>query len=234
MGKGRKIGSIFWLIISTITILGFVWSVKDPLQFKSYQEISRIWFQRLSIFAPIVFVIIQAIQVVITPISHYTVGVIGGFLYGPIYGGLLNYFGRLLGHFISFTLSRKYGRKLLERYVNDSIIKKYDKIFTGSVTNDSKISIQSLILFFIYFLPFFPDDEISYLVGASKMPKRLFVLANIFGHLGGSFSLAYIGSGINTKDTLFWFLTLITLAGFPIIWILFRISSKREKKLSGK
>ena len=34
------------------------------------------------------------------------------------------------------------------------------------------------------------------------MKFRMFFLANFFGHIGGSLGLAYLGSGINTKDPL--------------------------------
>ncbi len=66
----------------------------------------------------------------------------------------------------------------MEKYLDETVIEKYDKIFAGN--SPQGISIQSLILFLIYFLPLFPDDEISYIVGASKMKYRIFLLANIF------------------------------------------------------
>jgi len=227
MNERKKIGSLFWIIITLIPILGLIWGIIDPHEFQKYQSIARDYIVIFGVFGPIIFIVIQALQVVFTPISHYTIGAIGGYLYGPYLGGVFNYIGRIIGHYLSFLIARRFGRKLLEKYVKDNVVEKYDKIFSGSVQNDGRVRIQSFILFLIYFLPFFPDDEISYLVGASKMPNRHFILANIFGHLGGSFSLAYIGSGINTRDIWFWFLFIITLAGFPIIWALLRLSKKK-------
>jgi uncharacterized membrane protein YdjX (TVP38/TMEM64 family) len=124
-------------------------------------------------------------------------------------------FGRIIGHITAFYIARALRSSLVNRFVDENVLREYDRIISGG-------PYQSLILFLIYFLPFFPDDEISYLVGLSKMPKSYFVLANLFGHLGGSFSLALIGSGIDTKDPWFWFLFLITLAGFPVIWFFLR------------
>jgi uncharacterized membrane protein YdjX (TVP38/TMEM64 family) len=60
------------------------------------------------------------------------------------------------------------------------------------------------------------------------MEFRLFLFANIFGHVGGSIGLAYIGSGINTKDPLFWILTLSVLIGFPLVyWLMKRHEEMR-------
>jgi uncharacterized membrane protein YdjX (TVP38/TMEM64 family) len=137
---------------------------------------------------------------------------------GPLWGGLLNWIGRIIGHSIAYFLAHKYGRKFVHNFVEEKTIKQFDHYVAG----ENYFSPQSLILFLIYFLPLFPDDEISYVVGISKMKLKPFLLANLFGHLGGALSLAYIGSGINTKDPYFWFLFLITLAGFPIIWALMR------------
>jgi uncharacterized membrane protein YdjX (TVP38/TMEM64 family) len=226
--KKKKVGPVFWLFITIIPVLGMIWGIIDPTSYDYWQSLSQKYFVKFSIFAPVVFILIQALQVIITPISHYSVGLIGGYLFGFGWGGILNYIGRLIGHSCAFFISKKWGRKIMDKWVDEKIIQQYDRIFAGDECQKGA-SIQSVILFLIYFLPLFPDDEISYIVGASKMKFRLFFLANLFGHLGGSFSLALIGDGINTKDPWFWILTLVTLVGFPIIWLLLRLNYKRKK-----
>jgi len=173
------------------------------------------------VVAPIAFVVLQVLQVIITPINHYSVGFIGGFIYGPWLGGLLNYIGRVIGHVMAFTLARIWGRKIADRFVPRDTLDKYDKY----------VSDKSLILFFMYYLPLFPDDELSYLAGLSKMKFKIFLWANIFGHVGGSLGLAYLGSGIDTKDILFWFLMVTTLVGFPVVYYLMKISKKSKVEI---
>ena len=140
----------------------------------------------------------------------------GGFLYGTWLGTLYNYIGRILGHIIAFLITRFLGRPLFKNFVSQETIRKYD----------GYVSDKSLLLFLIYFLPFFPDDEISYLSGLSKMKMKWFILANVFGHLGGSLGLAYMGAGVSSKDLAFWILSLITLIGFPVIWYVMRKKHK--------
>lgn len=214
----RKIGKAFWLFVTIVPIVAIVWGMFCPTDYHGLQNTWRSHFATLGCLAPLAFVLIQALQVVITPISHYTVGVLGGFLYGPFYGGFLNYIGRLLGHMTAFFLARRFGRSWILRFVDESVIRKYDHYVGG----DKEFGPQVLILFLVYFLPLFPDDEVSYFVGLSKMSRRSFFLANLFGHVSGSLSLAYIGSGIDTKDVLFWILFIVTLLGFPILWFLMK------------
>lgn len=212
MSKTKRITFIFWIIVTVVPILGVVWGLMNPQGFSESQEIWQDKVAMFGILAPLAFIAIQALQVVVTPISHYSVGVVGGFLYGPWIGGLLNYIGRIIGHLIAFSIARAFGRKIAEKYVSQKTLEQYDKY----------VSNKSLILFLMYYLPIFPDDELSYLAGLSKMKFRIFFLANIFGHVGGSIGLAYIGSGIDTKDLLFWALTVSVLIGFPIVWWLMR------------
>ena len=213
MKRFTKPSFIFWFIVTVIPIAGIIFGIMDPQNFTEAQSIWRDKIVVFGVFAPLIFIAIQALQVIITPISHYSVGVIGGFLYGPYWGALLNWIGRMIGHMTAYFIAYFWGRKIAERFVKPETLQKYDKY----------ISNKSFILFILYFLPLFPDDELSYLVGLSKMKFRMFFLANLFGHIGGSLGLAYIGSGINTKDPLFWVLTIFTLVGFPILYWLLKI-----------
>ncbi|MCP4393599.1 MAG: TVP38/TMEM64 family protein [Alphaproteobacteria bacterium] len=218
----KKIGKAFWIILTVIPIIGIVIGIADPKQFEGWREFAQKHTEVFGSFAPIAFIAIQALQVIVTPISHYTVSMIGGFLFGPHLGGLFNWIGRLIGHTTAFWISRRFGRPIAKRFVEEKTFEKFDRIISGD--NDAKM--QTFILFLIYFLPLFPDDEISYIVGLSRMQKKLFLIANVFGHIGGSFALAYVGSG-DVRDPIFWALVTLGIIGFPIIWITIRIKEKR-------
>ncbi|HEY4513510.1 MAG TPA: VTT domain-containing protein [Candidatus Paceibacterota bacterium] len=209
---------IFWLIVTIIPIIGIIISITDPQNFNQAQEVWRGRIVVFGVFAPLAFILIQALQVIITPISHYSIGVIGGFLYGPYLGALYNWIGRMIGHTAAFFIARTFGRKFAEKFVTPETLQKYDKY----------VSNKSFVLFLLYFLPFFPDDELSYLSGLSKMKFRAFFVAAFFGHIGGSLSLAYVGGGIDTKDPIFWMFIIVSLLIFPLLyWLL-----KKNKEVS--
>lgn len=233
MAEKRRAILIFWSLVTAFALFGLIWGLADPTRFERYKAVAQSHILPLGVAGMVLFVGIQALQVVITPISHYVVGAIGGFLYGPILGGVLNYIGRIIGHACAFFIARRF-KGLAKRFVGSDTMARYDRIFSGEVEGRRSFTPQHLMLFLFYFLPLFPDDEISYLVGLSSMRWTPFILANLFGHLGGAFSLSYIGSGINTKDWLFWVLTFATLVGFVALWVVYYVHGRKPKARTGQ
>lgn len=214
MTDKNKITSGFWLILTIIPIIGVISSVFFPELFFGSQEWLQNWTKSYGVLAPLVLVTLQIIQVIFPPLSHYAAGFLGGFLFGPLWGAFYNWIGRLIGHAFVFSLTKRYGRPIVDRHVDQKTLAQFDKFTSGSLT--------PYILFMIYFLPLFPDDEISYIAGLTNIRFRVFLICNVFGHISGSLALAYLGSGIDTKDPLFWILITITILGFPILWFMAR------------
>ena len=213
-----KKGKIIWYLIIAIPIILLILGYIFPSSFFLSQEKLRDFIEPFGIWAPVVLVLIQIVQVVLAPISHYVVGIVGGFLFGTWYGFILNLIGRAIGTLIAFYLGRKLGRKIIQKLVKSKTLEKYDKVFEKG----------KIILFLIYVLPLFPDDEISYLAGFSSIKSKAFIPIMLLGHVGGSLGLAYIGSGISTKDPLFYLISGATL----ILGILFVVLYKRLYKNS--
>jgi len=207
---------IIWYLLTIIPIVLLILGYIYPSTFFSNQDAIRGFVESYGVFAPIVFVIIQILQVVLTPINHYVIGLAGGFIFGTWYGFILNWIGRVIGTLIAFYLGRKFGRKIIKHVVKQETLSKYDKIFEKG----------KLILFLMYFLPIFPDDELSYLAGFSSMKAKVFIPIMLLGHIGGSLGLAFLGSGLSYSNPLFIIFSLITL----IAGVLFVIFYKRHVK----
>jgi uncharacterized membrane protein YdjX (TVP38/TMEM64 family) len=210
MSKKQK---ILFSIITLLPIIAFLlWGYLFPSSFFSNKEAIKNYIISFGIWGPIVFVLLQIAQVVLTPISHYAVGLAGGFIFGTWYGFFLNYIGRVIGHLISFVLSRTVGRPIVEKLVKPANLAKYDKFWEKG---------GSFLLFLIYYLPLFPDDEISYIAGTSKIKLAPFLIANLLGQTGGALALAYLGNGIELKTITFvivFFITCIMAGIFSWIW----------------
>ena len=193
-----------WYLLTFVPIILLILGYIFPVQFFSSQDSIRDFVNQFGILSPLVFVLIQIAQVVITPFSHYAVSMAGGFIFGTWLGFLLNLIGRVIGTAIAFYLGRFFGRKIIKHVIKQEVIEKYDYYFDKG----------KLLLFLAYFLPLFPDDEISYLAGFSKIKPRVFLPLMAIGHISGSLSLAYLGNGIQSmKEPMFIFLSLITLIG---------------------
>jgi uncharacterized membrane protein YdjX (TVP38/TMEM64 family) len=213
----KSLKFIWWalLIIPIILlIVGYIY----PISFFSNQEAIRSYVSSFGNFAPIVFICLQILQVVFTPISHYVISIAGGYIFGIWFGFLYNWIGRVIGTIIAFYIARFIGKKIVSKLVKKSTQEKYDYLF-----NKNK-----LLLFLAYFLPLFPDDELSYLAGLSSISDKLFIPLVIIGHISGGLSLAYIGNGFKSiTDPLFIILSLITLIG-GILFIYYNKISKQK------
>jgi len=208
---------VFWLI-SLLPILFIVWGYTHPSAFFSSQEQVRDVVARAGAWAPVAFVAVQILQVIITPISHYVVGLAGGFIFGPVLGSILNWVGRVIGHTAAFAISRYVARPFLMRFVTADKLKTWDRYVSGN----------AFLLFLAYFLPFFPDDELSYIAGSSLMPWGPFMVANVLGQIGGSVGLALPGAGANPKSPAVIAISVATLVAAVVFFIIVRRRRAQE------
>ena len=95
--------------------------------------------------------LLQVIQVIITPIPGEVTGLIGGYLYGPVLGTVYSTVGLTIGSCIAFSLARAYGLPFVERVVPQSAISTYDKFMKGR---------GRLVCFAFFVLPGMPKDTV--------------------------------------------------------------------------
>lgn len=125
-------------------------------------------------WAPVVFILIQIIQVII-PILPGGISCLGGvLLFGAVRGFILNYAGICIGSVLIFQLTRRFGRPLVEKLFSLKLLDRYDR-WTGEKKTFTRLF--ALAIFF----PFSPDDFLCALAGTTKMSFRTFVLIIIFG-----------------------------------------------------
>jgi uncharacterized membrane protein YdjX (TVP38/TMEM64 family) len=209
--KKKKLFKLVYLVLLIIPLIFLILGYIYPIPFFSNQELIRNFVNSYGVLAPVIFIGLQILQVIFAPISHYVVSIAGGYIFGVWFGFLYNWIGRVIGTIIAFYIARFIGKKIVSKVVKKETQEKYDYLL-----NKGK-----LLLFLVYFLPLFPDDEISYLSGLSKISAKWFIPVIIIGHISGSLSLAYIGNGIKSiTDPLFIILSLITLIG-GILFIYF-------------
>lgn len=184
----------FKIFINILTILGtillilfIVYGIESKI-FTSPDAL-KIFLERLGILGPIIFIIIQIVQVVIPVIPGGISTAVGVLVFGPVYGFIYNYFSIVLGSIIVFLISKKYGMKVIKRIFKQETIDKY----IGWL--DKKDTFDKLFAFAI-FMPVAPDDFLCYLAGITKMGLKRFTLILIVCKpatiLAYSLSLSYI------------------------------------------
>lgn len=135
--------------------------------------------------APLVFLVVQALQVLIAPIPGQILGFVAGYLFGVVWGTTLSVLGATIGGYIAFTLARRYGRPVVERFVEDEAIEWFDTFSTDH---------GHVALFLVFLVPGLPDDAVCLLAGVSDLDSRWFLLASVVGRLPGYFVVALAGS----------------------------------------
>ncbi|MDR0398021.1 MAG: TVP38/TMEM64 family protein [Candidatus Nomurabacteria bacterium] len=185
--KALAITIVSILTVAVITALCIIFS--DQL-FAIFGKVDHLkeFIRSAGAFGPVVFVLLQILQVVVAPIPGQVVGVVGGYLFGW-WGLALSIIGNLAGCFIIFILARRFGRPLAEKLFKPETIKKFDYV------TESK---GAFILFLIFILPFFPDDVICYLAGLTKVPINKLMLASFAGRVPGFLMMTLAGSGLES------------------------------------
>lgn len=113
------------------------------------------------ILSPLFFIILQIFQVIFPIIPGGMYAFSSVLLFGPFYGFIYNYIGICIGSLLAFYLAKKYGLKIVRKFVSETTIYKYLPYI-----NNNKFNIFFIISIL---LPVFPDDVICFIAGLSQM-----------------------------------------------------------------
>lgn len=186
-------------IINGISIVGIIATIAVT-----------IYFMRLGVFkdvnalrglvgdsvivGPLVFILVQIVQVVIPIIPGGISCAAGVLIFGPFAGFIYNYVGIAIGSILIFLLGRQYGKPFILSLVSDKTYNKY----IGWLDNEKRF--ERLFALAI-FLPIAPDDALCLMAGLTKMSVKKFTLiillakpASIFLY---SLALIYGGTFLN-------------------------------------
>jgi uncharacterized membrane protein YdjX (TVP38/TMEM64 family) len=138
-------------------------------------------------WTPLVFFLLQLLQIIIAPIPGGTIGLVGGALFGTFGGFLISASGTVVGSIIVFILAKRFGRPFVMKFVSSELIEKYDHI---------KESRLNTVLFLIFLFPLFPDDMLCFIAGLSTMPLKTFTIIVLLARTPSVFINTMIGAGI--------------------------------------
>ena len=146
----------------------------------------REWIAAQGAVGPLVFVAIQALQVVVFVIPGEVPQVVGGYLFGVWLGALLSVAGILIGSVISFFLARFLGVPFVHALFPPKQVEKAERLLDSP---------RSKIVFFLLFvIPGIPKDILCYVAGLSPMPFVFFIGISFLGRIPGIFGSAIIGN----------------------------------------
>jgi uncharacterized membrane protein YdjX (TVP38/TMEM64 family) len=177
------------------------------------------------VWAPLVFIAIQALQVIISPIPGEITGPVGGMLFGTLLGVIYSTIGLTAGTLICFALGRWWGEPLIRPWLSEHHWEKMNFIIEAE---------GAIICFILYLIPGFPKDIISYLFGMSPMPFWVFAVVSTVGRLPGTWISSYFGAHVGDQQYIYAiaFIAIITALCLPLYHYRERILSRFRRRKS--
>lgn len=180
------------LSLATLLLAVAVWRVAlgapawlAPLQFYTDHAFLHERLRALGWLAPVAFILIQAGQVIISPIPGEATGFLGGYLFGLTQGFVYSMIGLTLGTMAAFGVGRWLGASVVARYVPAQIVERFGFLLEAE---------GAVLTFVLYLIPGFPKDIVSYLLGMSPMPGWIFLVVSTLGRIPGTWILSAQGA----------------------------------------
>lgn len=161
-----------WAVVAgSAALVLAIWWLSDPLtRLLDRGDDLRRWILGFGPLAPIVYVAVFALQVLIAPLPGHFMGVMGGYLFGVLPGSLYSIAGLTAGAGLAMILARTFGRPLLDRFFEPDQISSWEK----------KLRVRSPFTWWLLFI--FPvPDLIFYVAGLSSVSLRSLLLALLAG-----------------------------------------------------
>lgn len=177
-----------WLVAIDAPIIRFTVRLYQDKNF--LKETVRAW----GWMAPLVFMAIQALQVIISPIPGEITGPVGGALFGTWLGLFYSTIGLTVGTLFCFWVGRKWGEPLVRPWLSEHHWNQMNFILEAE---------GAIICFILYLIPGFPKDIISYLFGISPMPFWLFAVVSTVARIPGTWVSSYFGAHVAEQQYLY-------------------------------
>lgn len=141
--------------------------------------------RRWGVLAPVIFIGLQALQVIIAPIPGELTGILGGYLFGEWLGLLYSTIGLTVGSVAAFGVGRWFGAHYVRTLVSPQTWEKLGFIVEAE---------GAILCFIIYLIPGLPKDMVCYLFGMSPMPLWVFTLVSTLGRIPDTWVLSTQGA----------------------------------------
>jgi uncharacterized membrane protein YdjX (TVP38/TMEM64 family) len=137
--------------------------------------------------APLVFMGIQVLQVIVAPIPGEATGVIGGYLFGTLNVFIYSSLALTVGSWVNFAIGRLLGRRYVRKMIPETYLDRMDFLLRHQ---------GILVVFILFVIPGFPKDYLCLFLGVSALPIRAFLLLAAIGRMPGTLMLSLQGASL--------------------------------------
>ncbi|MDH4321002.1 MAG: VTT domain-containing protein [Desulfobulbaceae bacterium] len=141
--------------------------------------------------APLLYIVLQILQVILAPIPGEASGFLGGYLFGGFGAFIYSTIGLSIGSGLAFGIARLMGDNFRRRFHQSRVYQRFNKLLYKNAF---------VVPFVLFLFPGFPKDSLSYILGLSLMPWRVFLFIAVIGRMPGTLLLSYQGAQVYERD----------------------------------
>lgn len=181
------------LIILASIVAGIVFNALFSQVISLRPDAISEWLDTLGPWAPVMFVILLATAVVVSPIPSVPLDIAAGLAFGLLWGTVYVLIGAELGAIVAFTIARRLGRPRLARRLPRAAMNQIDTLAARS-------GVRALLL--MRLLPVFNFDWVSYAAGLTSISFPAFALATLVGMIPPVIAIVAVGATISVNPVL--------------------------------
>lgn len=210
--------SIFFFL-AFVLVLTFIFQITGVFEIIKDEAKLQAFLERAGVWMPILYILLQFLQVIVLPIPSIVSTAAGVALFGAFQTTLFSLIGILLGSFVAFWIGRKLGYRAVAWMVGAETLTNWQKKLKGK---------DNLFLSLMFLLPFFPDDILCFIAGLSSMSSGYFTalifLSRFFAITATCYSIDFIP--LNT-----WWGILLWVIFIAVVAVSFTLVYKNMDKI---
>ena len=198
-------------VVLLLALLGYLW--RDPLgkagvhfiDILTDRDRTKAFIATFGGGAPLSFMLIQVLQVILAPFPGEATGFVGGYLFGAWWGLIYSSIGLTVGSIINFGIGRFLGKRYVRKLIRPARLARFDQLLRRQ---------GALVVFLLFVFPGFPKDYLCLFLGVSKLPARVFITIATIGRIPGTLMLSLQGASVFEQNyTLF----VVILGAFTLL-----------------
>lgn len=151
------------------------------------------WLDGLGFWAPLAYMLVLALAVVVSPIPSVPLDIAAGLAFGLLWGVVYTLIGAEIGGLVAFGLARWLGRPWLARRLPAGAMSRIDELA-------ERLGGRALLI--MRLLPVFNFDWVSYAAGLTTISTRLFAVATLVGMIPPVIAIVAVGATLPTRPTI--------------------------------
>jgi uncharacterized membrane protein YdjX (TVP38/TMEM64 family) len=186
-------------------------------------ERTRQYLLSYGLAAPLIYILIHMVQVIIAFIPGELIQFAGGYVFGTALGSLYSLIGVGLGTVVAFLIVRAAGLSLVKAVVPAKEFERFEFLINGRKSE--------VMIFVLFLIPGIPKDFLTYIAGLTPIKALKFLLLSTLARFPGLLGSAYIGANLQKRH---YSKAIVVLAAAVVLFVVGVIFRDRIIKLVGR